>query len=178
MDTVLELLNKLTAQVAELHKDNKSIAKLVRKVRAHQEDPDGEKAKARAKNNGFNIPHKVTPEFSKFLGIGPDEMITRSQANTKIRDYVNANNLKNPENGRIIFIDDAMRALLEPPEGVQITYLNIQTYLRKHYIKNTEAAPSDSAASAAPVVDSVEEVAVVKVAKAKPVVKKAEKKAA
>ena len=135
------MLTEIQATLVEVKKENKSLAKLVRKLRASQDDPDGEKAKARAKNNGFNIPRKITPEFRKFLNIGEDELITRSQVNKKISEYVNANNLKHPENGRIILIDDALRSLLEPPEDVQITYLNIQKYLSRHYIKDEVSAP-------------------------------------
>lgn len=139
IDNVLSVLAEVQKTLAEVQKENKSMAKLIRKLRASQDDPDGEKAKARAKNNGFNIPRKITPEFSKFLKLADDELITRSQVNKKISEYVNANNLKHPENGRIILIDDALRALLDPPADIQITYLNIQKYLSKHYIKDEAA---------------------------------------
>jgi upstream activation factor subunit UAF30 len=139
IDNVLSVLADVQKTLAEVQKENKSMAKLIRKLRASQDDPDGEKAKARAKNNGFNIPRKITPEFSSFLKLAPEELITRSQVNKKISEYVNANNLKHPENGRIILIDDALRALLNPPEGIQITYLNIQKYLSCHYIKDEVA---------------------------------------
>ena len=139
IDNVLSVLADVQKTLAEVQKENKSMAKLIRKLRASQDDPDGEKAKARAKNNGFNIPRKITPEFSSFLKLAADELITRSQVNKKISEYVNANNLKHPDNGRIILIDDALRALLNPPEGIQITYLNIQKYLSCHYIKDEVA---------------------------------------
>ena len=141
IDNVLSMLTEIQTSLVEIKKENKSMAKLVRKLRAAQDDPDGEKAKARAKKNGFNIPRNITPEFRKFLNLADDELITRSQVNKKISEYVNANNLKNPENGRIIMVDDALRALLEPPEGIQITYLNIQKYLSRHYIKDESTEP-------------------------------------
>jgi upstream activation factor subunit UAF30 len=32
-------------------------------------------------------------------------------------------------------LDDKLRALLEPPADIQVTYLNLQKYLSPHYIK-------------------------------------------
>ena len=180
IDNILSLLADVQKTLAEIQKENKSQSKLIRKLRASQDDPDGEKAKARAKNNGFNIPRKITPEFSSFLKLEPDELITRSQVNKKISEYVNANNLKHPDNGRIILIDDALRALLNPPEGIQITYLNIQKYLSCHYIKD-EVAEKPAKAPKAEVAPKAESEAAPKVEKPKvkrPEVKVAAKKTA
>jgi upstream activation factor subunit UAF30 len=51
---------------------------------------------------------------------------------------VKANSLNHPDNGRIIVLDDKLKALLNPPEGIQITFLNIQKYLSPHYVKNDD----------------------------------------
>ena len=44
-------LENIQTEIAALRNDIKNLAKLVRKVKSTQEDPDGEKAKKRAENN-------------------------------------------------------------------------------------------------------------------------------
>ena len=135
-------LTQLIADVAEIKSSIKSLAKLIRKLRTSQDDPDGEKAKTRASNNGFNRPLEVSPKLRTFLTLGEDELISRSEVTRRINAYVTANNLKHPDNGRVIILDDKLTDLLEPPAGLQITFLNIQKYLSPHYIKPAKGAPA------------------------------------
>ena len=126
--------------------DLKTILKLLRKIRAHQEDPTGEKAKARAANNGFNRNLEVSPELREFLALGPEDTVSRSEVTRRINTYINENGLKHPDNGRMIILDNKLLKLLEPPDGVQVTFLNIQKYLSKHYVKK-EVAPASGASA-------------------------------
>jgi len=128
-------LTQLTADIADIKSSIKSLAKLLRKLRTSQDDPDGEKAKTRASNNGFNRPLEVSPKLRTFLALADDELISRSEVTRRINAYVTTNNLKHPDNGRVIILDDKLTELLEPPAGLQITFLNIQKYLSPHYIK-------------------------------------------
>jgi upstream activation factor subunit UAF30 len=115
-----------------LMKELKAVRKEIRKIRQHIEDPTGEKQEARTKNNGFNKPQKVTDALRGFLSLGPEEMISRSQVSNHMNKYFETNGLKA---GQKISLDDKLKALLEVPEGVQLTFLNLQHYLSKHYIK-------------------------------------------
>ena len=128
-------MEAIQSELAALRKDVTSLMKLVRKVRAHQEDPTGEKVKERTKNNGFNRPMVLSPELKEFLGLGPDDMLSRSAVTRRINEYVKTNGLKHPDNGRILILDDKLTKLLKPPEGTQVTYLNVQKYLSPHYTK-------------------------------------------
>ena len=140
-------LTQLTADIADIKSSIKSLAKLLRKLRTSQDDPDGEKAKTRASNNGFNRPLEVSPKLRTFLTLADDELISRSEVTRRINAYVTANNLKHPDNGRVIILDEKLTELLEPPAGLQITFLNIQKYLSPHYVKPAKAAPAAPAAA-------------------------------
>lgn len=167
MATMDSLMTELTALRAEI----KSLTKIVRKVRSHQEDPTGEKAAARSKSNGFNRDVEVDADLRAFLGLADEELISRSQVTKRINAYVKDNNLKHPENGRVIIMDDKLRALLNPPEDVQVTFLNLQKYLSPHYVKKTPA-PTETPA-AAEVSAPVDAPKTVKKVVKRPVVKKA-----
>lgn len=121
-----------------LAKEIKALRKDVRKIRQHLEDPTGEKQAARAQRNGFNKPLDVTPELRKFLNLPEGEKISRSQVTRNINTYVEQKGLKNGQN---ITLDDTLKALLHPPEGTQVTFLNIQKYINPHYIKEEKPKP-------------------------------------
>ena len=133
-------MQTVITELADIKGSIKALAKLLRKLRNVQDDPDGEKAKTRATNNGFNRPLEVSEKLRVFLALGSDETISRSEVTRRINAYVTANNLKHPDNGRVIILDDKLTELLEPPAGLEITFLNIQKYLSPHYVKPPAAA--------------------------------------
>ena len=134
MDTVL-------SEIAQLRKEVTTLTKLVRKIRSFQDDPNGEKAAERSKNNGFNRPMKISEELQEFLCLNPDDTISRSDVTKRLNKYVKDNGLKHPDNGRVIVMDDALTKLLKPPSDVQVTFLNVQKYLSPHYTKLEDTAP-------------------------------------
>lgn len=128
-------LETIQSELSALRVDVKNLAKLVRKIRSTQDDPDGEKAKKRAENNGFNRKQDITPALRTFLGLPEGELVSRSEVTKSVNKYITDNGLKHPENGRQIVLDAKLKELLAPPEGVQVTYLNLQKYLSPHYVK-------------------------------------------
>ena len=132
-------LETIQTEIAALRNDVKNLTKLVRKVKNTQEDPDGEKAKARADNNGFNRKQEITPKLREFLALPEGDLISRSEVTKFVNKYITENGLKHPENGRQIILDDKLRELLAPPADVVVTYLNLQKYLSPHYIKKEKA---------------------------------------
>ena len=69
-------LETIQTEIAALRNDVKNLTKLVRKVKNTQEDPDGEKAKKRAENNGFNRKQEITPKLREFLALPEGELIS------------------------------------------------------------------------------------------------------
>jgi upstream activation factor subunit UAF30 len=128
-------LETIQTELAALRTDVKNLAKLIRKLKNVQDDPDGEKARTRAANNGFNRKQDVTPKLRAFLGLPEGELVSRSEVTKFINKYITEKGLKHPDNGRQIILDDVLRDLLAPPADVQVTYLNLQKYLSPHYIK-------------------------------------------
>jgi chromatin remodeling complex protein RSC6 len=128
-------LETIETEIAALRADVKSLTKIIRKVKNTQEDPDGEKAKARAANNGFNRKQEITPKLREFLGLPAEELISRSEVTKFINKYITEKGLKHPDNGRQLILDDKLKELLQPPADVIVTYLNLQKYLSPHYVK-------------------------------------------
>lgn len=125
----------ILSEIAAIRNDIKSLAKIVRKIRATQEDPTGEKSANRAKNNGFNREQKISEELRAFLGLPEGQLVSRSSVTRAVNKYVKDNGLKHPDNGRVLVLDQKLKDLLKTPEGEQVTYLNLQKYLSPHYTK-------------------------------------------
>ena len=128
-------LENIAEEITALRAEVKAMAKLLRKVKAKQDDPTGEIAAKRAENNGFNRKQKVSEKLQAFLGVGADAMVSRSEVTKFINKYITEKGLKHPENGRVLVLDDKLRDLLQAPPDVTVTYLNLQKYLSPHYIK-------------------------------------------
>ncbi|QIG59503.1 hypothetical protein [Dishui Lake phycodnavirus 2] len=128
-------MEDIKQELAALRSEVKSLTKIVRKIRSKLEDPDGEKQKARAANNGFNRKQNISDELRAFMGLGAGEQASRSEVTKFLTKYITDKGLKHPENGRQLVLDDTLRALLKPPADVQVTYLNLQKFLSPHYIK-------------------------------------------
>ena len=125
-------LETLAASIKSLHRD-------VRKIRQMLEDPTGEKADKRAQNSGFKKPIPVSDALAKFVGQAPGTLMSRSDVTHAVNEYATAKNLKQ---GQKILVDDTLKALLQPPEGFDLTFMNLQRFLKPHYLvaKDQEAA--------------------------------------
>ena len=166
-------IDSLSNDIASLRNELKNLAKLVRKVRSHQEDPTGEKQKERTKNNGFNRKMEVTDTLKEFLGLDTDGTVSRSDITRRVNKYIKENDLKHPDNGRVIVMDEKLTKLLSPPEGEQITFLNMQKYISPHYLKAAEEVAEAAEALAELAGDVTDVVESVKKATKRPTVKKA-----
>jgi upstream activation factor subunit UAF30 len=127
--------NECLTEITALRNELKSLTKIVRKIKAKLDDPNGEKSAKRAKNNGFNREQKISEELRSFLGLPEGQLVSRSTVTKSINEYVKANGLKHPDNGRVLVLDQKLRDLLKPPADVQVTFLNLQKYLSPHYTK-------------------------------------------
>jgi upstream activation factor subunit UAF30 len=133
-----------TITLQDIFDEIKLLRKDLRKVKNLIEDPQGEKAKARSTSNGFNKPLDISEELRKFLKMAAGEQISRSQVTKKVNEYVTEKGLKQGQN---INLDAALKAILDPPADVQVTFLNIQKYINKHYIKTEKPVKEKTAVS-------------------------------
>ena len=133
-------LETVLSEISALRSDVKSLTKIVRKIKAKQDDPDGTKAASRAKNNGFNREQAISPKLREFLGVEEGKLVSRSFVTRAINSYVTEEGLKHPDNGRVLVLDDKLRDLLNPPADTQVTFLNLQKFLSPHYTKVEQTA--------------------------------------
>ena len=60
-------IESVLEEITALRNDIKTLSKIVRKVKAKQDDPNGEKAAKRAESNGFNRKQVISEKLRAFL---------------------------------------------------------------------------------------------------------------
>jgi len=83
--------------------------------------------------NGFSKPGPVSDEMRKFLSLGKEDLIARTQVTKSITTYCIENNLQNQSDKRIILPDKVLTKLLNIPKGEELTYFNLQKYMKVHF---------------------------------------------
>jgi chromatin remodeling complex protein RSC6 len=76
----------------------------------------------------------VSKELETFLGIQPGSKISRTSVTRAVTEYIKTHNLQNPQNRRHIILDNTLSKLLNPGSNEDVTYFNLQKYLKVHYV--------------------------------------------
>lgn len=128
--------NSLRSEFADvvkaIAKEQKNAKKSNRKRRVVTE---GGEAVVR-KPSGFAKPCGITHELATFLGEKNDVELARTDVTKKINTYIKDNELQSKGNGRTIIPDSKLRKLLDVKDGEELTYFNLQKYLKKHFKSN------------------------------------------
>jgi chromatin remodeling complex protein RSC6 len=133
---VNELRNQLGSVLADMKKTEKRLGRELkragrrRRVRAPQVDEAGNPLPK--KPSVFTKPQVITDALCVFLGKPKGTLVSRSDVTRGIMEYVKKNGLNNKQD---INPDPALRKLLSVTESEKVTILNLQRYLKGHYVK-------------------------------------------
>ena len=123
------LIKELTAELSKLEKrvarDRKVMLKKMKGRSKRVVDPN-------KPPSGFAKPGPVSDELRKFLGLGSDELIARTEVTKKITEYCKEHSLQKEEDKRTINVDTALRKLLRLKKGDELTFFNLQKYMKVH----------------------------------------------
>ena len=140
---VNDLRNTLGVVLADMKKLEKRLAREIKKAgrRRRSKVPQLDEAgnPLPKKQSVFTKPQKITDELCVFLGKAKGTEMSRSDVTRGIMDYVKAHKLNNKQD---INPDAALRKLLKSTEAEKVTILNLQRYLKGHYVKAPVAVPA------------------------------------
>ena len=91
--------------------------------------------------SGFAIPSLLTPELYKFLHehsnpqIEEGQLVPRKDVTKMLNRYIIENKLRNDKDKRQIIPDENLKRIFNCTDSDQVTYFNLQTYLKHHFIK-------------------------------------------
>jgi len=140
-DDIAELLKTYQARVALDNSIKASIEAIEKKVAKMTKlmEKSTKKRKTNAnKVSGFEKPTAISDELAKFVGEPIGTMLARTAVSKKIHEYVKSNNLQNPNNRRIITPDAKLKKLLKTTGNEELSYFNLQKYLKVHFKKETK----------------------------------------
>ena len=126
MALVKTAMSGLTALERKVARDRKVVEKKMKTKQKRVKDPN-------APPSGFQKPLEVSPELRKFLSLPAGELIARTEVTKKINAYCKEHNLQKEDDKRKIMPDSTLKKLLKVGKGDQLTFFNLQKYLKPHY---------------------------------------------
>jgi len=129
-DTFLQMARTFKSKVKDLEKNvmkqHRLLEKKSRGKRRRAPNPDGQPS-------GFAKPGPVSDELRKFLNLGKTDLIARTEVTKAINAYCKKHDLQNIEDKRKILPDQPLRKLLKIKKSDELTFFNLQTYLKVHF---------------------------------------------
>jgi chromatin remodeling complex protein RSC6 len=123
-------LNKLKSDFKTLEKQVLKEARTMDKANAKRNRNKGSRAPS-----GFVKPAAISKELAKFLSVPEDTKMARTDVTKLITAYVKDHNLQDATNGRKIVPDAKLKALLQVKSSDEVTYFNLQKYMKPHFVK-------------------------------------------
>tara|TARA_B110000285_G_scaffold145207_1_gene162164 strand:- start:91 stop:687 length:597 start_codon:yes stop_codon:yes gene_type:complete len=90
------------------------------------------------KPSGFIKPTRISNELAGFLGKTFGTEMARTEVSKEINAYIQAHKLQDKQNGRIIHADAKLSKLLKLEKTDELTYFNLQRYMKHHFQKAGE----------------------------------------
>jgi chromatin remodeling complex protein RSC6 len=145
-DTLKALSSELTSRVRAVIHDAQEAVKAIkrdardskrrRKVDPADMTPEQRTVwEARRANNAFLKMRPLTDELSAFMGLPAKSERSQTDVTKFVSQYVKAHNCFDPNFKRRIIPDTALGKLLRVKDGQEVTYLNLQSFLKVHFVK-------------------------------------------
>jgi chromatin remodeling complex protein RSC6 len=138
----IEVTGRIRALVAEATEATKAVKRSVRESKRRvRKDPETmtpeERAtwEARRANNAFLKPRLLSDEMATFMGLPAKSLKSQTDVTKFVSQYVKANGCFDPAHKRRIVPDAKLAKLLRVSDDQEVTYLNLQKFLKAHFIK-------------------------------------------
>tara|TARA_B100000686_G_C16783344_1_gene973493 strand:+ start:1339 stop:1995 length:657 start_codon:yes stop_codon:yes gene_type:complete len=125
MATIKGLKSRIQKLEKQVHRDHRANIKKIRGKKRRVPDPNNP--------SGFNKPGPVSNELRKFLSLKKDELISRTDVTKSIHTYCKDKGLQDDKDKRILKPDAPLRKLLKMGKTDELTFFNLQKYMKVHY---------------------------------------------
>lgn len=133
LQQLIGLLSTVKSDFKTLEKSVSREMKAAQKATAKKRQSSGNR-----KPSGFVKPARISDELAAFLGKESGTEMSRTDVSKEINAYIVAHKLKNEKNGRIIHPDAKLTKLLKVQKDDELTFFNLQRYMKPHFAKAGE----------------------------------------
>jgi len=96
--------------------------------------------------SGFAKPTLISDELCTFLGKPSGTEMARTEVTKSITAYIKEHSLQHADNKRRIMPDTALKSLLNVDDTTELTYFNLQKYMKVHFPKSASALAASTSA--------------------------------
>lgn len=127
---------KATQEAAKQAKKEHRDSKKKRKINPADMTAEQRAAwEARRANNAFLVQRPLTDELCSFMGIAAGSKRSQTEVTKYVSEYVKSHNCFDPSFKRRILPNAVLAKLLRVDDKTEVTYLNLQKYLKVHFKK-------------------------------------------
>lgn len=141
-----ETTTRVRALVAEaveatkaLKRDARNSKRRVKKDPATMTPEERSAWEARRANNAFLKLRPISDELASFMGLSPKSQKSQTDVTKFIATYVREHSCFDPSFKRRILPDAKLGKLLRVKDGQEVTYLNLQSFLKVHFLPKPTA---------------------------------------
>ena len=130
LKTLQTTLKELTIYTTKLEK------RVAKEQKVLQKKAQGKGKRKNAGNkspSGFSKPGPISDELRTFLGVGKDELVARTEVTKKINTYCREKGLQDKNDKRKLLPDKTLTKLLRIGKGDELTFFNLQKYMKVHF---------------------------------------------
>jgi len=136
-------VRSLVAEAGEalkaLKRDVRNSKRRVKKDPATMTPEERSQWEARRANNAFLKLRPISDELASFMGLPAKSQKSQTDVTKFIATYVKAHSCFDPNFKRRIIPDAKLGKLLRAKDGQEVTYLNLQSFLKVHFLPKPTA---------------------------------------
>ena len=141
------MYSSITTDLRKLQKNMARHVKENSRRNRKRKAPAGDRPKRAP--SGFAKPALISKELCSFLGKPTGTEMARTEVTKYLTSYIKEHNLQDQANKRKIIPDAALKKLLNVKASDELTYFNLQKYMKVHFPKPASAIAAEAAAAAA-----------------------------
>lgn len=131
-----EKINDMVKQMKELQAFGKTLDKEFNVVSRQLMKLKKTKSKTSSRPlSGFAIPTRLSDELYEFLRIQKGTLIARKDVTKMMNEYIIENDCRDEKDKRNIIPNEELQELFNCGPDEHITYFNLQSYMKQHYVK-------------------------------------------
>ena len=128
--------------MADVRKLQKNVAKQVRESNKKNKKRRVKSGDSKRPPSGFAKPALISDALCQFLGVSKGSEMARTEVTKYLTKYIKEHKLQDENNKRIIVCDSKLTALLKVQPNDEVTYFNLQRYMKPHFPKSASASSS------------------------------------